>query len=59
MWVVMLALLIVPRLLFLSGLEHPEPRYTVEFFILILAVASAALSGLSLKRFFKRESAQL
>ena len=53
-WLLMLALLIVPRLLFLSGLEHPEPRYTVEFFILILATASLTLSGLSLKRFSKR-----
>ncbi len=57
-WVLLLALLIVPRLLFLSSLENPEPRYTVEFFILILAAASLALSCLSLKRFLQRRPAE-
>ena len=55
-WVLLLALLIVPRLLFLSSLENPEPRYTVEFFILILGAASLSLSGLSLKRLLKRRA---
>lgn len=46
-WVVLLALLIVPRLAFLSFQEHPEARYTVEFFALILAAGGIALAGLS------------
>jgi len=47
-WIALLVLLIVPRLAFLSFQEHPEARYTVEFFALILAVGSVALAGLSL-----------
>jgi hypothetical protein len=57
-WVLLLVLLIVPRLLFLSSLENPEPRYTVEFFILILAAASLALSRLSLRHLWKRRRAE-
>jgi len=47
-WIALLVLLIVPRLTFLSFQEHPEARYTVEFFALILAVGGVALAGLSL-----------
>jgi hypothetical protein len=47
-WIALLGLMIVPRLVFLSFQEHPEARYTVEFFALILAVGGVALAGLSL-----------
>ena len=46
----LLVLLIVPRFAFLSLQEHPEARYTVEFFALILAVGGVALAGLSIDR---------
>ena len=41
-WLLLLALLIVPRLAFLSFQEHPEGRYTVEFFPLVAAAAGLA-----------------
>ena len=40
MWLVLAVLLIVPRLALLSALENPEPRYTVEFFPLVSALAA-------------------
>ena len=48
-WVAFLALLIIPRVGFLSFQEHPEARYTVEFFALILAAGGIPLAGLSLE----------
>jgi hypothetical protein len=42
-WALLLALLILPRLAFLSFQEHPEARYTVEFFALVTAAAAIAL----------------
>ncbi len=53
-WALMLALLIVPRLAFLAWQEHPEGRYTVEFFPFVAAAAGVALAGAGrplLKRF--------
>jgi hypothetical protein len=44
-WLLMLALLVLPRLVFLSTLENPEPRYVVEFFTFIIAAASLAVAG--------------
>ena len=41
-WLLMLALLIVPRLAFLASMENPEPRYIVEFFAFVVPVASLA-----------------
>jgi hypothetical protein len=43
-WVLLLGLLIVPRLAFLALQEHPEARYTVEFFALMTAAAAVALA---------------
>jgi 4-amino-4-deoxy-L-arabinose transferase-like glycosyltransferase len=43
-WALLLALLILPRLAFLSFQEHPEARYTVEFFALVAAAAAIALA---------------
>jgi 4-amino-4-deoxy-L-arabinose transferase-like glycosyltransferase len=48
-WFVLLALLILPRLAFLSWQEHPEARYTVEFFPLV--IAAAGLASAQLPRF--------
>ena len=44
-WLLMLALLVLPRLVFLSTLQNPEPRYVVEFFTFIIAAASLAVAA--------------
>ena len=44
--VVLLVLLIVPRLVLLAWLPNPEPRYTVEFFPLVSALAGCWLASL-------------
>ncbi|MFL6214135.1 MAG: ArnT family glycosyltransferase [Blastocatellia bacterium] len=44
-WLLMLALLILPRLAFLSTLQNPEPRYVVEFFTFVIAASSLGLAG--------------
>lgn len=49
-WLGLLALLILPRLAFLAAQEHPESRYTVEFFPLIAAAGSLALACLTRDR---------
>jgi hypothetical protein len=49
-WVLLLALLILPRLAFLAAQEHPESRYTVEFFPLVAAAGGLALACLTLDR---------
>jgi hypothetical protein len=43
-WLLLLALLVIPRMAFLTSMENPEPRYVVEFFAFILPVASIALT---------------
>ena len=45
-WLLLLVLLILPRLAFLSSLENPEPRYTVEFFVFVIAAGSLAFLDL-------------
>jgi hypothetical protein len=44
-WLLMFALLLLPRIAFLSTLENPEPRYVVELFTFLMAAASLALAG--------------
>jgi hypothetical protein len=43
-WLLLLALLVIPRMAFLTSMENPEPRYVVEFFAFILPVAGIALT---------------
>jgi hypothetical protein len=60
-WVALLVLLIIPRFIFLSFQEHPEARYTVEFFALALAAGGIALARLSfdrIPRVFRQERAR-
>jgi hypothetical protein len=45
-WAVLLALLILPRLIFLSTMENPESRYVVEYFILLAAAGGVGLASL-------------
>ena len=49
-WVLLLSLLIVPRLVFLAAQEHPEGRYTVEFFPLVIAAGSLAVAAVSRRK---------
>ena len=49
-WVLLLVLLILPRLAFLAAQEHPESRYTVEFFPLVAAAGALAVAYLTLDR---------
>ena len=44
-WVLMIALLTLPRIAFLSSMENPEPRYVVELFTFVSAAAGVALSA--------------
>lgn len=41
-WLLLLALLIVPRLALLARMENPEPRYIVEFFAFVVPAAGRA-----------------
>jgi Dolichyl-phosphate-mannose-protein mannosyltransferase len=43
LWLWLVALLVLPRLVLLSSLENPEPRYVVEFFPLLAALGGVAL----------------
>jgi hypothetical protein len=43
-WLLLLALLVIPRMTFLTSMENPEPRYVVEFFAFILPAAGIALT---------------
>jgi hypothetical protein len=47
-WGILLVLLILPRLAFLATQEHPESRYTAEFFPFVAAVGGIALAALTL-----------
>jgi hypothetical protein len=49
-WLLLLALLVLPRIAFLSSMENPEPRYVVELFTFIAAAASLPLAGIGLRR---------
>jgi hypothetical protein len=43
-WLLLVALTILPRLVLLSYMENPEPRYTMEFFPLLTALAGFAFA---------------
>jgi len=46
LWGILLILLIVPRLAFLAAQEHPEARYTAEFFPIVAAAGGLGLAAL-------------
>jgi hypothetical protein len=43
-WLLLVALTMLPRLMLLSWMENPEPRYTMEFFPLLTALAGYAFA---------------
>lgn len=45
-WLLLFALLIIPRLAFLSSMENPEPRYVVGFFAFVIAAGSLSFTDL-------------
>lgn len=49
-WLLLLALLVIPRIAFLSSMENPEPRYVVELFTFIAAAASLPLGKIGRRR---------
>jgi hypothetical protein len=51
LWGILLILLILPRLAFLAAQEHPESRYTVEFFPFVAAAGGLALAALTRSAF--------
>lgn len=44
-WVLLIALLILPRMALLARMENPEPRYAVEFFAFVVAAGSLTIAG--------------
>jgi hypothetical protein len=49
-WLLLLVLLTLPRMMFLSTLENPEPRYVVELFPLVIAVGALSLANINFSR---------
>ena len=45
-WLLLAALLTLPRLVFIATLENPEPRYVVEIFPLLAALGGIALGAI-------------
>jgi hypothetical protein len=52
-WVLLMVLLILPRLMFFSWLENPEPRYLVEVFPFLAVLGGLGCAAL-LKRWWQR-----
>jgi hypothetical protein len=45
----MTVLIFLPRAIFISTLENPEPRYFMEYFLFAAVLAGIAMSGLSIR----------
>jgi 4-amino-4-deoxy-L-arabinose transferase-like glycosyltransferase len=58
-WLLFLALLIVPRVAFLSTLENPEPRYVVELFVFVAAASAVALASTAPAALYARSAGWL
>lgn len=44
-WLLLIALLVVPRLVLLGRMENPEPRYVVEFFAFVAVTGALAVTA--------------
>ena len=49
-WVLLSALMILPRVIFFSALENPEPRYFVELFLFTALLGAIALARIGFRR---------
>jgi len=58
-WLLFLALLIIPRIAFLSTLENPEPRYVVELFAFLAAASAVAVAAATPRSFLAGAAALL
>ena len=52
-WLILVALMVLPRIVFFSTVENPEPRYVVELFAFITVLGGIALARINFKRLFK------
>jgi 4-amino-4-deoxy-L-arabinose transferase-like glycosyltransferase len=49
-WVLLAALMVLPRVIFFSSLENPEPRYFVELFLFTAIFGAIALARIGFRR---------
>lgn len=56
-WLILLALMTLPRIIFFSTVENPEPRYVVELFAFTAILGGFFLGNLKLKRSDAKEDA--
>jgi hypothetical protein len=50
-WLLLVVLLLLPRVVFFSTIENPEPRYMVEMFPFLALLGGIALARLRLRKF--------
>jgi hypothetical protein len=55
-WALMLISYVVVRFIILGAMENPEPRYTVQFFPILIVAAAAALTRSRSTAFFAQIS---
>ena len=47
-WLILAALMMLPRIVFFSTVENPEPRYVVELFPFLAVLGGIAITRLSI-----------
>ena len=52
-WLLLVALMVLPRIIFFSTVENPEPRYVVELFAFTAILGGIALAHINFKRLSK------
>ncbi|PYS51745.1 MAG: hypothetical protein DMF68_03325 [Acidobacteria bacterium] len=52
-WLLLVLLMVLPRIVFFSTVENPEPRYVVELFAFTAILGAVALARLNFKRLFR------
>ncbi len=49
-WLILIAMMVVPRIAFFSSVENPEPRYVVELFVFAAILGGFFLGDLKIRR---------
>ncbi len=57
-WLVLLALMTLPRVIFLSTVENPEPRYVIELFLFTAIAGGIWIASRKLRRVSRPELSQ-
>ena len=57
-WLILLALMTLPRIIFFSSVENPEPRYVVELFAFTAILGGFFLGNLKLKKSDPEETSE-